>query len=200
MGHDPAYDRLVVSLERLGTPYNLPPDWVLLQDLDALKDVPTRSRLLVLERAKREAVRRSIQERIDEIREAVEDDDELMTEVCLSAFRDDIKNYRQLSDAQQAKWIITAEKAASLGEGSLIYFIGTDDGPVKIGFTTNLPKRLKALQTASSRPLVVRLKLPGDRECEKTLHRRFAEFRLEGEWFRLSEEISSFIKSLTSRL
>jgi hypothetical protein len=40
--------------------------------------------------------------------------------------------------------------------------------------------------------------MPGDRSVEQHLHRRFAEYREYGEWFRRTPELEAIISSLTS--
>lgn len=70
---------------------------------------------------------------------------------------------------------------------------GTDR--VKIGKTTDLPTRLKDLQTGCPYQLVVLCVLPGKRERE--LHSLFSSSRVRGEWFTKSEKISDFILAHT---
>lgn len=66
-----------------------------------------------------------------------------------------------------------------------VYFIQADDnGPIKIGFTADDPKRrLAALQTgnASALKLLGAIKAPPARE--RQFHTDLAQFRLQGEWF-----------------
>jgi hypothetical protein len=54
---------------------------------------------------------------------------------------------------------------------------------VKVGTTTQLAKRLRALQLSSPVPLEVLWSAPGDRGTEAALHQRFAHLREHGEWF-----------------
>jgi hypothetical protein len=66
---------------------------------------------------------------------------------------------------------------------------------VKIGIATNPRSRVQAMQTA--RPGIKLLgDISGGRRLEEQLHRRFSEFRITGEWFRLTEEIEQIIKEL----
>lgn len=72
----------------------------------------------------------------------------------------------------------------------MIYFIRRgEDGPVKIGFTTNLDKRLASLQGGNAEKLTVIRTMDGDKETERVLHGYFADQRLHGEWFEYSEEM-----------
>jgi hypothetical protein len=80
-------------------------------------------------------------------------------------------------------------------EVGLIYFVGFG-GRIKIGFTTNLERRLSALQTSCPAPLTIQATIPGTRLEEKRLHKRFAHLKLSGEWFRLSKTIINYIASV----
>jgi len=65
--------------------------------------------------------------------------------------------------------------------GSLVYFIGHDDGPVKIGVTTRLRQRLTALRISSPYDLRVLAARPGDRWFENKYHQQFSAFAMRGE-------------------
>ncbi len=65
---------------------------------------------------------------------------------------------------------------------SVVYFLRRSDGAVKIGTTTNLVSRVKALETACG-PLAVLHVEPGGYELERAYHRRFDAERVHGEWF-----------------
>lgn len=66
---------------------------------------------------------------------------------------------------------------------------------LKIGVTTDIDARLAAICAMSPDPEMRLLGvLPGDRELEQTLHRRFASFRSHGEWFHYTPELESAIK------
>ena len=80
------------------------------------------------------------------------------------------------------------------------YFIlSREAGKVKIGQCreTNPPvKRLKALQTGSPEYLEVLLLLPHKPPFEEIqMHRRFSQYRIQGEWFDYRGELKSFIES-----
>jgi hypothetical protein len=76
---------------------------------------------------------------------------------------------------------------------SYIYFIKADDR-VKIGFSHDPLKRMKELQTGQHRSLRLMGVIEGSLGDEKALHKRFAQYRTRGEWFRLSEEVIGFIE------
>jgi Meiotically up-regulated gene 113 len=66
-----------------------------------------------------------------------------------------------------------------------VYFI--QDGLsryVKIGWTTDSPfRRLQTLQTGCPGDLSVAAMVRGTEDLEKALHKRFAHYRIRGEWF-----------------
>lgn len=73
----------------------------------------------------------------------------------------------------------------------LVYFIemvGRD--LVKIGDSWDPVTRARQLQTGNPIPLRLLDFVVGD---EKAIHRRFARYRVQGEWFRLSDEIKAYI-------
>jgi hypothetical protein len=60
---------------------------------------------------------------------------------------------------------------------------------IKIGTTTNLTNRLASLQTGSPFLLEVVATWPGNKQLESVLHRELAQFRINGEWFNVDEQI-----------
>jgi hypothetical protein len=84
----------------------------------------------------------------------------------------------------------------SLDGVSLVYFIqaGTD-GPIKIGRTTNIRRRLTGIQTGSAQRLVVLGTMPGDEAAERALHSRFGFLRTVGEWFRSDATLMQYIEA-----
>lgn len=201
------YEHLMSILEEMGAPFLLQKDWILCTDLDLLRDFPRMAtRRKWLRKAKAEIQQRFIQERVDEIARAVEDDDEMGIELLTAAFPEDIKLHTNLTDAQRQKWIRKAELAAATTKevsrspqhgrsGPVIYIISTheDQDTVKIGHTTNLESRLRSLRTSSPNEPKIHLVIPGSREDEQELHRRFASFRVCREWFKRTKAIENFI-------
>lgn len=66
-----------------------------------------------------------------------------------------------------------------------VYFIQADeDGPIKIGFTSDDPKRrLNQLQTGNASTLKLLGAIKGTIARERQFHAELAEWRLQGEWF-----------------
>jgi hypothetical protein len=86
---------------------------------------------------------------------------------------------RDRGDLHLAYWLRTLEVP------SFVYVIrGDTGGPVKIGTTLDVYKRMAQLQTGNPRHLALVQVLPGNGELEHALHARFAESRIgQSEWF-----------------
>lgn len=78
----------------------------------------------------------------------------------------------------------------------IIYFIGPRDGLVKIGFTGDLPIRLKRLQCGSPVPLYVIASVEGPMTLEREYHARFKRAREHGEWFLRTVDVEAEIDRL----
>lgn len=83
--------------------------------------------------------------------------------------------------------------------GTLYFIQRGDDGPVKIGMSADVPKRMKQLQCASSDELHLRATVPTSELTEREAHRRFKAYRLRGEWFRAAAELLAFIEENRSK-
>jgi hypothetical protein len=93
-----------------------------------------------------------------------------------------------------------AEEAARVSRAraeQLVYFIGGEDGPIKIGLAKDPERRLRALQTSHPTRLEVLATAKGGFFLERKYHARFAADRLEGEWFTRSRPVRSEIARLT---
>jgi len=79
----------------------------------------------------------------------------------------------------------------------MIYFIKSESGHVKIGYTDNGVKtRLSQLQTANPFKLSLLKTIDGDFATERLLHRKFKKYLFNNrEWFTLNNEIMNFIKN-----
>lgn len=72
----------------------------------------------------------------------------------------------------------------------LVYFIKFD-GRIKIGFTTNLPQRMRQLPHDEILALI-----PGTVSTERALHSKFASLRANGEWFTAGPELRAYVDGL----
>lgn len=76
-----------------------------------------------------------------------------------------------------------------------VYFLGAGS-LVKIGASDHIERRIKQVQTTC--PYDVRLLATsgGDRTEEARLHRRFAPYRVRGEWFRHEGALATYIAGI----
>lgn len=86
----------------------------------------------------------------------------------------------------------------------VVYLIGTIARPggelVKIGWTGGwASQRMRQLQVACADLLTVLGEIEGRPGDERTLHARFSGLHHRGEWFILSEPLTSYIASLAAR-
>ena len=83
--------------------------------------------------------------------------------------------------------------------GHLVYFVGGEGGPIKIGFTQQpIKARLKCIQNGSPIKLRVLALQPAPRARESFYHRQFAAHRLHGEWFERHPDILAEIERLNA--
>lgn len=80
----------------------------------------------------------------------------------------------------------------------VVYFVGAESGPVKIGVAANPKERLANLQTAHFEKLTLLALASGGSDAERKYHERFAAHRLQGEWFIRHDEIIEEISHLNS--
>lgn len=96
--------------------------------------------------------------------------------------------------------IATAERLVSIGAGredTHVYFIqrGTD-GPIKIGASSNVVRRLAEIQIGAPEEMhLVGIWLFGGTSSERGLHRLHAADRLGGEWFAPTDDVWDSIRS-----
>ena len=195
------FDALVDALSNVWCLDDLP-EWIPCTDSDILRDLPTMAeRRKWLRKAKAEITRRKIQDRVEEIAEAYESEDQLAIEVLVKAFSEDLKLHKNLTPVQRRMWTDRASLAAcgrshEMGTREpMVYFIACGDDLIKIGHTTNLRSRLRSLRTATPEELRVLLVIPGTRDYEQELHRKFEIHRVGREWFSWCDAITEFISS-----
>lgn len=80
----------------------------------------------------------------------------------------------------------------------IIYFIGPQDGPIKIGYARRLSFRLRELELMNAYPLTVWASLEGPMKLEREYHARFKEHRLHGEWFARHPDILAEIDRINA--
>jgi hypothetical protein len=85
-----------------------------------------------------------------------------------------------------------------LTPGMLVYFIGWQDGPIKIGIALDPVTRMYQAQTYVPYKLHLWATCAGGLSLERTYHKRFVDRRLQGEWFERCPEIEAEIERLNN--
>mgnify|MGYP003392978672 CR=1 FL=1 len=84
--------------------------------------------------------------------------------------------------------------------GSVVYFLADSaSNKIKIGFSSNIEKRLSSLQTGNSSRLRLVGTIPGTKKTERQWHTQWAANRVNGEWFKKTDDLSTAIKAAISR-
>jgi hypothetical protein len=76
----------------------------------------------------------------------------------------------------------------------ILYFVGPmPDGPVKIGITSDLDRRLLTIRAQSPISVDIFGVMDGNLDVEVRIHERFRHLRRHYEWFTLDDEMRQFI-------
>ena len=79
----------------------------------------------------------------------------------------------------------------------VIYFMQNGEkGPIKIGFTYDVQRRLAQAQTFNYQPITLLGYIPGDQRLETTLLNRFSPHHLLGEWFAFNDELYNLARGI----
>lgn len=74
-----------------------------------------------------------------------------------------------------------------------VYYVRSENGAIKIGYTDNLLARMSSLGTASPMRLEVVAQEEGGKSLERERHRQYKALNTRGEWFRPSDELHRHI-------
>lgn len=99
-----------------------------------------------------------------------------------------------LLDETRSTFVIEPNFARDAG----VYFVRAGDS-VKIGTSTNIAARIRSLQTGCPVPLELLAVAKGGQAEEAEFHRRFAQLRKNGEWFRADGQLLRFIDHFVAR-
>lgn len=80
--------------------------------------------------------------------------------------------------------------------GSVYVATRATDGAIKIGWTSDVMRRIQELRRHTRSAVELEACFPGDKPDELRLHARFQADRIDGEWHRPSEALLSFISGL----
>ena len=78
----------------------------------------------------------------------------------------------------------------------MIYFVRSYNQHIKIGYSNDPEYRVKSLQTGCPTKLHLQAIMNGNSQTESGLHELFAHLRVRGEWFRYTEELKWFIRTV----
>jgi hypothetical protein len=101
------------------------------------------------------------------------------------------------SNSYLAKEIPVDVKQSKIGGG--IYFAGFGNY-VKIGKSGYVEGRIKGLQTSAPEKIELYFVLDEDRVAESDFHKKFADLRVSGEWFRREGALAEFIAHVQEQL
>lgn len=79
------------------------------------------------------------------------------------------------------------------GFRGIVYFIEDAETSIKVGFTTDLGKRLADLRTASAGSLSIMDYARAGKDVEAEIHKLLASERLNGEWFNYTDKTVDLI-------
>ena len=86
---------------------------------------------------------------------------------------------------------------SALQQSGWVYVLETDDIPYfKLGFTTDLGKRIGDLATGLPFDIEVRLIVSGTRSEERRCHRLLNPYRKRNEWYCATPEVIAFVDDL----
>jgi hypothetical protein len=80
-----------------------------------------------------------------------------------------------------------------------VYFVQSTAGPIKIGFTCHLAKRIANLNGMLPEGVSLMASLPGDRRTEAYFHTKLASYRIQGEWFRPADAVLLAVEDVKNR-
>jgi hypothetical protein len=104
----------------------------------------------------------------------------------------------ELEDVVLPEYCIRAIYSRPEPYEGVVYFIQSEyGGPIKIGHSFDVKKRLGSLQTGHPDKLILLGSFYGSQYDEHELHEKFAPYRIRGEWFQPTEPILEKIKTIT---
>lgn len=118
-------------------------------------------------------------------------------------YRQQLKSYRnKQNDFYEDKKIekkLDKQQLPKKTKGFVYFIQGSCGGAIKIGYSKDPEERLKTLQTGYPDILKILLLVPGSERTEQYFHNKFAEYRLNGEWFRPESAIWKEINKLLDK-
>lgn len=106
-----------------------------------------------------------------------------------------IRQHKDLLEKIYGEWRPLPTRDPTEG---FVYFVADKQrGVVKIGFSVEPMDRMATLQIGSPNKLEMLAAVKGTIQTERQFHRRFAQHRVNGEWFRLTGDLATFVESIS---
>jgi hypothetical protein len=98
-------------------------------------------------------------------------------------------------DYEAAQYLLNKYSYQATATRSTGVYLLECQGYYKIGITSNVSKRVQALQVGNPLPIniVIFCAVGEARKVEKQLHKAYSNKNVSGEWFKLSEEEASVV-------
>lgn len=88
-------------------------------------------------------------------------------------------------------------RTIAIGRKSSVYFAQrASDGAIKIGFSSEVPRRLIEVRKKVKCKITLLGTSDGGSATERRLHRRFTHLHIDGEWFTPGDDLLAFIRDL----
>ncbi len=109
------------------------------------------------------------------------------------------KKIASLTEQQLLGYAVERTRQRERGRPMEVYFLRECGlGCIKIGVSTNVTLRIRALSNNMPQELVLLATMAGGYEVEAVLHGHFAHARVRGEWFRPIPELLGYIAEIRS--
>jgi hypothetical protein len=88
------------------------------------------------------------------------------------------------------------KKTIAFGRHAVVYFAKREDGKIKIGWTSDVMRRIFELRKYMRCAVELMACFPGNKRTENSLHRRFSTVPHEREWYEPDAVLLSFIEQI----
>lgn len=101
--------------------------------------------------------------------------------------------------AADGAWIserFKGRKTVAFNRRAFVYLAEREDGLVKIGWSSDVMRRMHELRKTFRSSVQLLACFPADKPTELALHARFAHLSEGGEWYRPGEDLLAFVESM----
>lgn len=120
----------------------------------------------------------------------------------MPARRDEHHHHVWIDSEAAGRWIaerFKGRKTIAFERRSFVYFAEREDGAIKIGWSSDVLRRIAELRKKERTTVQLLACYPGDKPDEQRLHGVFATSLIGDEWFRPDEDLMAFIEALRER-